>query len=985
MDFSCAKVSKKDFEFSENTRRIRAANAKIGEWYVFRREFSLEDISEVTLALLPSYYAEVYINGKLVSRFCERTYIFDMSFKAIDITGFVHKGINSVAVLNMCYFAGEVMRDNFALQINAGGVPVLESDIAFKVKKFTPISDGANFYIEGPQICEKYDARLDSICGAFDTGFDDGDFENAECVGEALEEAPYYSIHQDKNEMQTELPVYADSFISFEKSRDKKGIFIKIPPSAGKALLCETNIIADKDTGFIVYNLGGMNEMHIDGKKINFGESIGISKGSHRMAVYGGAPSMFVCADGISFSAPHKDGEWLKYEIEVKTETPRFPWNGYKKPYKIPEKVSEYLSALTFDSLPEEIKKESDIVAVSHSSTETERLSFKDYIKCVDSITDKEADSRFPREISNFVLGVSGKENLFSEKGDMTVSISENDTTFILDFGVEHVGGVYFDITAPEGAEITINAFEAIEYGVPRLGSAHNTLFYICKEGRNVYLSHIRRGFRYMLVNVSSSRGDIIFHEIGLSEWRFPAEDKAHFECSDALLNRIYKMSVDTAKVCMLDAYVDCPGYEQNIWVGDARVTATVNLTDFGETEYNARYLRLISESISDYLTKIYRPKNPRYIARRFLPCATFPTYPEGNIPIWSYQWLLAVLDHYKYTADKNTLLDVLPAVEETFNRSEILSSERGLLSIDGAWNLIEWAYNDVSEYGEVTSNNMMLSYCYKKFSEIEAELGKTELAKLYSERAERIKDTINKYCWNEEKHAYVDTLRDEISYKKYLEYYASIGKTPLSFEDYMALSRISVQTNTFAVLYGIAEGERKRYALSLIEKCISDGIYIAGTPARRSIGEPSADEAPDGIVRVGSPFFMFFVLEALFENGLSDVALNAMRDGWGKMLDFGITTCTEGFNGENEWRTRSVAHAWSASPAIYLVSEVLGIKPMAPGYTEFSIEPKISSLEYAKGSVPTPYGKIYVEWKKNADGAPDIICRAPKECKRIK
>ena len=101
-------------------------------------------------------------------------------------------------------------------------------------------------------------------------------------------------------------------------------------------------------------------------------------------------------------------------------------------------------------------------------------------------------------------------------------------------------------------------------------------------------------------------------------------------------------------------------------------------------------------------------------------------------------------------------------------------------------------------------------------------------------------------------------------------------------------------------------------------------------------------------------------------------------------MLDAGVTTCTENFNSKTEWKTRSVAHAWSASPALYMITEVLGVKPLAPGFAEFTVSPCESELAFAKGSVPTPYGEIYVEWFKNEHGERHISVKAPEACKRI-
>jgi hypothetical protein len=278
----------------------------------------------------------------------------------------------------------------------------------------------------------------------------------------------------------------------------------------------------------------------------------------------------------------------------------------------------------------------------------------------------------------------------------------------------------------------------------------------------------------------------------------------------------------------------------------------------------------------------------------------------------------------------------------------------------------------------------MMLSHCFREFAKIFAALGETGKAEEYFLHANELKDAVNKYAWSEECGAYVDTVRDREGYEKYLEYYALIGKEPLSFEKYMSLSRISVQTNTFAVLYNIAEGERKEKALKILAESIEKGVYVSGSPAFRTAGTPDEAEAPGGIVQIGSPFFMYFALGALFENGYSRLALKSIAREWGDMLEAGVTTCTESFNSKTEWKTRSVAHAWSASPAIYMISEVLGVKPVKPGFSEFTVAPCESTLEYAKGSVPTPHGEIHVEWRKNADGSLFADVKAPKECKRV-
>jgi hypothetical protein len=45
--------------------------------------------------------------------------------------------------------------------------------------------------------------------------------------------------------------------------------------------------------------------------------------------------------------------------------------------------------------------------------------------------------------------------------------------------------------------------------------------------------------------------------------------------------------------------------------------------------------------------------------------------------------------------------------------------------------------------------------------------------------------------------------------------------------------------------------------------------------------------------------------------------------------------------------------------------SKILGIKPTSPGFATLEIKPELCGLTWAKGTVPTPHGKVAVSWKQ--------------------
>jgi hypothetical protein len=256
--------------------------------------------------------------------------------------------------------------------------------------------------------------------------------------------------------------------------------------------------------------------------------------------------------------------------------------------------------------------------------------------------------------------------------------------------------------------------------------------------------------------------------------------------------------------------------------------------------------------------------------------------------------------------------------------------------------------------------------------------LGLPDEATALAEEADQRFAAINRFCWSEERQAYVDTARDEWAYQQYQALCRARGWNVLPWEKYRGCLRVSEQSNTLAALCDCVPPERMAPVRQIIRR-VERGQFISSSPAGRSMGPPSEQEAPGGIVAVGSPFFLFFTLGALFHIGDGRLALDVIRREWGKMAGQGYRTCPEAFT----W-TRSAAHAWGAAPAVYLPTRVLGIRPLEPGFRTFCVDPCPGELEWARGAVATPYGPIHASWKRNADGTLAIECLAPPECRRV-
>jgi hypothetical protein len=114
------------------------------------------------------------------------------------------------------------------------------------------------------------------------------------------------------------------------------------------------------------------------------------------------------------------------------------------------------------------------------------------------------------------------------------------------------------------------------------------------------------------------------------------------------------------------------------------------------------------------------------------------------------------------------------------------------------------------------------------------------------------------------------------------------------------------------------------------------------------------------------SPYAAQYFMESLFQNGADDKALKLITaDGdrsWKHMVDSGTTISWEAwdlkYKPNQDWN-----HAWGAAPANLLPRFVLGVEPLAPGWTSARIRPCPGGLKHARGQVPTSKGPIEVDW----------------------
>jgi hypothetical protein len=356
----------------------------------------------------------------------------------------------------------------------------------------------------------------------------------------------------------------------------------------------------------------------------------------------------------------------------------------------------------------------------------------------------------------------------------------------------------------------------------------------------------------------------------------------------------------------MEDGFTDCPWRERGQWWGDARVEALINYYCFGDRALIKKCLRQQGQSLND----------------EGLTWGVYPTdWDGGRLPSFTLIWVATLWDAYLYTGDKDIVKELFPKVRkslDTFFAPRV--GPRGLLKDIPYWVFIDWA--PVDDKGESGSLNAYYYDALRSAAQMARLLGDSSSGE-YERRAADVKSALNRELWDSTVHAYRDSIQPN-------------GKLT---------AKISQQTNSLCVLFDIAPKEEQAKILGF--------IY-----------DPANKNRPGGLVEAGSPYFSYYQLAALYHTGRHDQALAYIRERWGRMLDWGATTWWE------MWQPgASFCHGWSGGPTFNLPSEVLGIKPLKPGFEEVDVRPQWVGLDYASGVVPTAKGPVKVAWQRDPAG----------------
>ena len=502
--------------------------------------------------------------------------------------------------------------------------------------------------------------------------------------------------------------------------------------------------------------------------------------------------------------------------------------------------------------------------------------------------------------------------------------LADNDGVYLLfDMGREEVGHLELDIEAGAGTMLDIGYGEHLDDGRVRtcVGSRNFAARYVCCDGRQQFTHHfLRWAGRYLQIHVHACTFTV--HGLGLQRRDYPVELRGELTTGKPLHDRLLDVGRRTLHLCMHEHYEDTPWREQALYANDARTQALCGYYAFGETAMPAASFALLGQGLRE---------------DGFLNL-TAPAKPPVTIPSFTFAWMLAVRDHLLYSGDDSLAGAFLPQILSML-RAFLAERKNGLLplrQVEGIWHFYDWSAG-MSGYNEddfaqgldadaplncflilaIEATRQMLEWC----GEAEREELATAVAELRQGIAERFWDPAEGVFRT---HAQAETLTE--------------------------------LTQALAVLAGVGDADMRERALTRMAR---EDSGLAGPGLSQS----------------------FYTFEALMtrKDRFGTGVLAGIEQTWGKMLDAGATTFWETIKGASDFNDAgSLCHGWSAVPLYVLYHDVLGVRPLDPGFRTFTVDPMPEVSDTCCGRVPVPGGKIAVRWE-HADGVVQVAVDAPE------
>ena len=494
------------------------------------------------------------------------------------------------------------------------------------------------------------------------------------------------------------------------------------------------------------------------------------------------------------------------------------------------------------------------------------------------------------------------------------------------------------DFDADQGSEFTVRPCQRFRENKKPENNYSVVNFYKARSGSQQYMSTDTYGFRYMHLQLNS--GAIRLRSARFVDVTYPFVNLGRFECSDRLLNELWKMATYTVQVCSEDSYVDCALRERSEWMGDgAVVTYPISRVAFAGPGPGQDYIYSDPRLIRGMLERVALTQKPDGRIRAN-SCSDFWDM-HSFIEDYSCLWVQSLRQYYDNTGDIDFVRQLWPVLDKQMKWFLQRRTERGLVKAREFLLHMDNPLHHQTDCEGATLNAFVFR-ALRDSAYLAKTLGRKKKSGEYTSYADLLAANFNQHLWDPNSQTYYAGIKQgrKIPPTRWVDpvtkvYWQRITQA----KEYPP----TVQAALMALDRGIVPPER----VNLVRAYLLKNYH-----------------------KLNNPYTHFFLFEQLYRINSAQQeldVLNVIRKRWRHMVenkDPGtlIEKFVFGPGG-------SSCHNFGSVPAYFLSTYVLGVRTDGPVWEKrIIIEPKLADLKYARGVVVTEHGPVPVSWSRGND-----------------
>ena len=505
--------------------------------------------------------------------------------------------------------------------------------------------------------------------------------------------------------------------------------------------------------------------------------------------------------------------------------------------------------------------------------------------------------------------------------GDGAITISpqskSNSCIVVFDLGKMYSGMGQLRIKGGEGTVVDIHYAPFIVDGVftSNIVDSKYCDRVILSGNSDVWQAANFKPTRYMAICISNSSSNVDIDFVGLRQLSFPFERKGYIKSSDApWVEQYMEATARTIEACTTDALTD--NYrERRQYAQTGYYGALGSYYLFGDYTLQRRYLiQIAQEQYANGIMPAYAP----------LASDDYMIILDSNC-----LWIRSLYNYYLYSGDSSILEILIPSAKRLMELLHKYTDQDGLIKNPPYAYWLDHA--KIDRQGANLTLNFHYLGALNDFVEI-LKWTNDDDVNIYTERANKLDESINTLFWDSDKGLFVDAYIDgELS------------------------EEVSEHANA-AALCVVSDERTKSVAQKLLADDNHNYIY------RES-----------GVLMV-TPAMSYFLHKGLCMQGKTPESLAMMRARFDKMLnsDSNQTLWEEwwldaiGRSGKlQKGRTRSDAQTESAFAPALFAEYIVGFKPIDVGMRTVELSYPISGVMNVEASIPSIYGDIKIEWMR--------------------